>query len=485
MLPSLRDEIADETDGKLDSYRLDVTLDPATSTIGGSEEVTVVNTFGEPLDRIALRVYPNAVYYNEASTTIEKLRVDDEKADGAFSPDDDTVYWAPLESPLKPGESVTLSFDFATVIPTDSFGTYGIFSHDTIRGTWVLADWYPIVAGYEPGTGWYLDAPTNQGDPTFSNAATYTVTVDAPEDLRLVSTGSVVDESTGKNDVTHYEIVSGPAREFTFVFDDNAAETSAEAGDVQVNIFNNPDTGSDTGADLALQTATSALEDYSERFGQYPYEELDLVEMELAGAYGVSWSGVVFLDSADFLASSVLTQSDPSRLAFTIAHEIGHQWWGAMIGSNSNDHTFIVEGLTNYLAIVYFEDQVGADEAARQLEIQIVQPYRRALTNYGDGIVDLPIEAPRTGASNSSLQYGKAALGFMAIREEIGDDAFFSAIADYAEKYRFGISEPDDLLAAFESASGEDLESLWSFWFEEANTTEADIDALLAASPDS
>src|SRR5262249_29465122 len=75
LLPPVRTETGEETDN-LDAYRLNVTLDPVTSTIGGSERITVVNTFGEPLERIALRVYPNAMYYNEASTTIESFEID-------------------------------------------------------------------------------------------------------------------------------------------------------------------------------------------------------------------------------------------------------------------------------------------------------------------------------------------------------------------------------------------------------------------------
>jgi hypothetical protein len=482
LLPAMRDEIAAQTEGTLDRYRLDLTLDPAASTIGGREEIEVINDFGEPVDRLALRVYPNAVYYGEGTTTIDDIEIDGASGSGAFSRNDETVYWIELSESLADGETTTVAFDFTTVIPTDSAGTYGIFSHDTVRGTWVLADWYPIVAGYESGTDWYVNAPTDQGDPTFSSAATYAVSLDAPSGLRLASTGSVTSATDERDGLTEYEIVTGPVREFTLVLDDNAELLSGNAGDVKVNVWFNPDTGTRRGAELTLENAIASLGYYGERFGPYPYSELDLVETELGGAFGVSWSGLVFLDSQEFLASAVLTQSDPSRFAFTIAHEIGHQWWGAMIGSNSNDHTFLVEGLTNYLAIVFFEDHFGADEARRQLEIQIVQPYQRALAAYGDGVVDRPIDAPRDGPPNSPLQYGKAALGFLAIREAIGDEAFFEALTSYATELSFGVSGPADLRERFESASGKDLSVLWSFWFEQATATASDVDALLTAS---
>ena len=57
----------------------------------------------------------------------------------------------------------------------------------------------------------------------------------------------------------------------------------------------------------------------------------------------------------------------------------------------------------------------------------------------------------------STLAYGKGALGFLAIRNAIGDDAFIERWRSYADAFRLGIAEPADLLAAFETASGQEF----------------------------
>jgi hypothetical protein len=108
-----------------------------------------------------------------------------------------------------------------------------------------------------------------------------------------------------------------------------------------------------------------------------------------------------------------------------------------------------------------------------------VQPYLRALERTGDGIADLPISAESDGAPRGALIYGKAALGFLAIRQEIGDDAFFTALRAWADEFAFRIAEPDDLLDAFEAASGQQIGELWRFWFLAAETTAADVQALI------
>jgi Peptidase family M1 domain len=479
VLPDERADVAAKTEGELSTYTLDLSFDPAASTIGGRERITFVNAFDRPLGDVAFRLYPNAFYYDEGGTTVDDVRVGG-KAVKASLEVADTVLRVPLAEPVAPGKSVKLSLRFRTVVPADSDGTYGIFSHETAHGTWVLADWYPIVAGYEPGTGWRLDEPTAIGDPTFSDAALYDVTVTLPKALRLVGTGKAVAETpAGKNDVAT-RIVSGPAREFTMVVDDDyvAASTIADDG-TRITIYTNPETGTADGAKEALATAAKALATYSKRYGVYPYEELDIVETDLAGALGVSWSGLIFLDGPDLLANPFYVESDPTRLDFTVAHEVGHQWWGMSVGANSNDHTFMVEGLTNYLADVYVEDSQGTEAARRQLQIQIAQPYLSALERDGDGVADQPITAPAEGPPAGALEYGKAALGFLAIREEIGDKAFFAGMADYAESFAYRNATPDDLRGAFERASGRDLGELWRFWFEEAKTTATDVQRLL------
>jgi aminopeptidase N len=62
--------------------------------------------------------------------------------------------------------------------------------------------------------------------------------------------------------------------------------------------------------------------------------------------------------------------------------------------------------------------------------------------------------------------YYKAPMGFDSIRDTIGEDAFVAALQSYFRDFQFGVAELDDLLHAFEAASGQDLSDLWQLWFE-------------------
>lgn len=137
------------------------------------------------------------------------------------------------------------------------------------------------------------------------------------------------------------------------------------------------------------------------------------------------------------------------------------------------------EGLANTLSVLAIREVSGVEVAERFLRDSVAGGYRGMLEAGEDGIADAPITDGTDVAARADLVYGKAALGFEAIRQEIGDVAFMAGLAGYAADHRFGISTPDDLRHAFEEASGTNLAARWSFWFEEQVMTIADVDAVL------
>ncbi|MGH2558668.1 MAG: M1 family metallopeptidase, partial [Thermomicrobiales bacterium] len=456
-------------------YTIDVRLDAEDSTIAGDARVLFRNETPDTLTEVVFRLYPNGVHYGEGGLTVEQALLDGEEVRPRLDVED-TVLSLPLGEPLLSGDAVEIDLQFTVEVPENSDGTFGIFSRDTSDGTWVLADWYPIVAGYEAGTGWRLDAPISGVDATFSDAALYDVTVTAPAGLTIVATGTEV-SSEDDGDEVRRRYLSGPAREFALVADDDYVVATGEVGATTIRSYANP--GGEAGAQAALAIAIAAITAYAAHFGAYPYEEFELVDTPLAGALGVSWTGIVFLNG-DLIYDAPLYVNDPGRFEYLIAHEVGHQWWGGTVGANSNDHTYLTEGLTNAAFVTYLETAHGPEVARQEMRARVVDPYLSALTTIGDGVVDVPISQITGGPPRGVIDYGKGAIGFLAIRVHIGNDAYLAALRDYADRYAFEIAAPQDLRRAFERAAGEQIDELWRVWFETATTTPADVEAVVA-----
>ncbi len=474
VLPAERAAVRAATEDELAVYTMDVVLDPDAGSLSGVAEVRYRNPARTALDEVYFRAFPNAAYYGEGELTVERATVGGRPVVPVWE-EEGTALRLPLAEPLVPGGEAAVSLAFTTRVPVDSEGSYGIFQRDTEDGTWVLADWHPVLAVYEEGAGWVLDPVTSFGDPTYAASAWYDVTVAAPAGLALVASGVAVGEEA-RGELVARRFVAGPAREFTLVADDDYRAVAAEAGGTTVTAYVEPEEpGAVAAGEAAVAVAVEALGVYGERFGPYPYAELDLVQTPLNGALAVSWSGIVFLDGG-----SLLADYDPAAATgfeTVVAHEVAHLWWGAIVGSNSNRHTFVNEGLATFSSLVYQEAVAGVEVAAAERGAWVIGPARSLLAR-GDAIADVPIAEGQDPSERAWAAYGKGALGFLAIRSEIGDDAFFAGLRSFAEAYRFGIAEPEDLLAAFEAAAGEDLDALWGRWFEEAALTEAEIAAL-------
>ncbi|HEV2127950.1 MAG TPA: M1 family metallopeptidase [Thermomicrobiales bacterium] len=445
--------------------------------IVGTLDLHYVNTTGEALDDLWLRLYPNLRQYGSGEMAVANVQVDGEPVEVQPPPlhsvpdatpiaiedageRDLAILRIPLATSLTPGEAVSLRMDFETTVPIDPPDENGLFRYTPETGTWTLAHGIPMLAGHDSEAGWVTDPPAAWSDITFSNTALFDITLTAPADLVLVTTGVEVG-STESDGYRTERIVTGPVRDVAIIADPNLESTSTEVAGTTITSWHRP--GEEAGSEQILQWAAQSFAIFTELFGPYPYEALDLVPVP--HAIGYEFPQLVFIGS-DFYPDPEALGSRPGAIEFLVAHEVAHQWWYGLVGSNPHSNAFLDEGLTEYSTIVYFERQHGEEAAASHLRDGLIHRYGFMLVTTGDQVVDQPtVDFPDAGAYYATV-YRKAGLGFQAIREEIGDDAFFTALRSYAEEHRFDVATPTDLLAAFEEASGQQLDDLWTLWFE-------------------
>lgn len=478
--PELREEIAGATAGRLSRFRIDATLrgwGTDQGSIDGTLNLRVVNPSDQPLAELWLRLYANDPIYEEADLTLRDLTVDG----AAVAPepsDDPTLLRLPLATPMSVDGAVDLTMGFVATIPVTPVEGYGLFSIEPERGTWALAHWYPMLAGFDVD-GWLLDPISQNGDPVFSNTALYDVSLTAPAEAVVVTSGATVAEETVDGQVRR-RIVTGPSRDFAMVIDNDFLTAEREANGTIVTSYFDP--AEADGGEIVAETAAQALTAFGERFGAYPYRELDLVQVRLSGAGGVEFPQLIYMGTALYTDRDRF--QNPRYLEFVAAHEVAHQWWYGLVGNNQYDDAFIDEGLSEWMSSeLFFGDTVSAEEGAYQLNLECTRWYFSHLFGAGDEVVDQPTD-DFTPTAYGAIVYGKGCLAFAELRAEIGDEAFFAGLRDYATRYRFAIATPANLLTAFERAAGRDLGAFWASWFEGADGltrySEADYAALRA-----
>ncbi len=473
--PELSDSIRATMPANLPRYEMMATLEqPAEAgdvpTVTGSLDLTYVNTTGEPLDALPFRLYANGPDAENDAQLVSDVTVDGEAVEGTLSVDD-SVLSVPFAEPLAVGETADIAMDFVSSLPIDSIAHYGIFGYDRESGSWALAHWYPVIAGRDPSDGWMLDPPSENGDAIFSDTALYDVTIHTEQDWRLATTGIEFGETDAAGPgMVERRFTSGPVRDFTIVADADFELATADVDGVTVNSWFNP--GQERAGEAVLEYATQSLAVFDELLAPYPYREIDLMPVDMHGAAGCEFPGLIYM-GLDYYTGNTNLET-PNDLDFTVAHEMVHQWFYGLVGNNQYDHAFIDEGITNYLsAQVYFEEFYGEAVAEDVMNDFIRTPFERIVGANGDVEVDQPTDDFPSGRDYVFAAYTKSPLGFEAIRLEIGDEAFFEALQTYIGEYSFLVAEPADLMAAFEASSGQDLQALWDEWFTETNADEA------------
>jgi len=446
-------------------------------TITGTEEVRFVNDTGATLNELYFRLSPNLRQYAGGGMVIHDVTLDgmaipveppplyaNPAATPVTTPDagsrDLLLIRLPLREPLPAQGTVTVRLTFSTTVPLRTDEGPGEFSFDPDADSWALAYWFPILAGFDPSSGWEIDPPAAWSDPTFSNTALFDVTLTAPDDLVLVTPGIAV-EVGSQGDEQIRRFISGPVRDFPIVADPNFASVTSDVAGTMVTSYFRPEDAA--GGAQILEWATQALATFTDLFGPYPYTSLDVVTVP--NVPGLEFPQMIAID-ATFYANPMTAGSRPGAIEFLVAHEIAHQWWYGLVGSNPYRHAYVDEGLAEYSAVLYFEYRYGVEAAEEQLDAGLRLRYATMLLTDEDRVVDQPTVDFPDLVSYFTTVYRKGGLGFAALRQEIGDDAFFAGLRTYAGSMRFEVAGPDDLRSAFEDASGSDLSDFWRVWFE-------------------
>lgn len=457
LLPDAQDDLA--TLNGLTRYAIDVTIDYDHLSFSGREVVDYTNTERTPLDRLYFRLFPNGGRsYGDGSLTVSSVTVDGETVEPLLSLED-TVLQVRLPAILKRGASTQLVLEFQGIVPRDFGGSgqqagYGIYNFaDSVMA---LAGWYPILAVFDE-QGWNLDPTSAAGDSVYSDVAFYTVDVTARSDLVVAATGVEVSQQV-LDGRTRYHYGSGPARDFFMILSPGFEKATESMDGITVNSYYLP--GNQAGGEAGLRIALDAVRTYNQRFGPYPYVELDVVDAPMKNAAGVEFPGIVLI--GDFLYDNY---NNPF-FAVATAHEVAHQWWYNVVGNDVIDDPWLDEALATYASAVYFQDVTGPGAFRQNLQ-QWQQGYDQAVEKGRDDLITRPLEfweQPANREFYGTIVYLKGALFFQAVRDEIGDHAFFQALQTYYQAEKYKIATSDDLLNAFEEAAGRQLDRVYEEW---------------------
>ena len=504
---------------KVDTY-IDVELDDENHILRGFEKMVYHNNSPSDLNKIIIHFWPNA--YKNSNTKLAKQKYSDGSTSFKYADSIDLGYidsldfkvngykveWEflnqeidiselHLKKPLNPGDSIVITTPFRVKIPSGKFSRLG-----HIGQSYQITQWFAKPAVFDKN-GWHPMSYLDQGE-FYSEFGNYDVSITIPKNYILMATGDLqnaeeLDFLNKKAELTSQLIKENrlPVRDSFGRKDMSFPKSSTEKktlrfvqknvhdfawftdkryhvlkGELDLNnrkitswaLFTNNE------AKLwrrSIEYINDATRYFSKWVGEYPYNHVTAVDGTISAGGGMEYPNITVIGRS----------GDSKSLETVIVHEVGHNWYYGILGSNERDNAWMDEGLNTYIEIRYMEEKypngyfrkkdstenksrgISLNISLEDKELQHIAYQFNASRNYDQPLVMGSKDF--TQMNYGAMVYSKTGIGFHYLKAYLGEELFDNCMNEYFNQWKFKHPNPDDIKIVFETVCGENLD--WFF----------------------
>lgn len=471
------------------AYKIAVELDDINHFLTGNIEIKYTNNSPDTLSSLYFHLWPNA--YKHQQTAFAKQLLNQGRLDFHFSKKEDRgfidqlaftcdgvaiayeedfltpdIAKLTLPNAIAPDQTVVLKTPFRVKLPNN----FSRLAH--VNQAYMICQWYPKPAVYDRD-GWHPMPYLDQGE-FYSEFGSFDVSITIPKNYVVGATGTLqtntekafLEEQIKATSQANLEDViwevdtfpaSSPEKKTIRYIADQVHDFAwfadkryyVQKGAVELASGKSVETYvmfTKTEADLwknAIEYTNRAIRFYSDIVGEYPYDNMTVVQGDYKGR-----------DMEYPMATVIGRAGYKEGLDNVITHEVGHNWFYGVLGSNERDHPWMDEGWNTYMDARYMSTYYGYHTGMEYL----------AYLYEAKKHEDQPIESPSADISSINYYvcaYGKPTLSFRYLQDYLGVEKLDLLLKKYFETWKFKHPKPSDLRALFEAESSKDLS--WFF----------------------
>lgn len=483
-------------------YTINVALNDKVHSLKGDVSMQYINNSPDTLTYIWFHLWPNA-YKNDQTALAKQLAADKEsekkassrepgyidslqfKVDGqpaATEPSENIdVLKLLLKQPLLPGKQITISTPFYVQLPS----YYSRSGHEGQQ--YMVCQWYPKPAVYDR-KGWHPIPYLDQGE-FYSEYGAFKVNITVPAEYVVGATGILQTSSekekyialgkennqskktsqykTDKPGTTKTLQYTGEQiHDFAWFADKDFIvrydTLKLESGNT-VDVFSYSQPNGNKQWKNSTDYIKDAVRHYSNWLGEYPYPVVQAVEgPKNQSSGGMEYPMITLITSPD---------ANEESLDGVITHEVGHNWFYGILGSNEREHPWMDEGMNTFLQFRYEAEKYRANslfgnsmpkELKKLPEDEFLSRVYNALNSIP---ANKPIETESTGFANKDdygiVVYVKTAIWLYLVESSIGKDKLDKGLHEYFQAWKFKHPYPEDLKAVLEKTTGAKIDTLW------------------------
>ena len=436
-------------------YHMRLTLPDGLEAVHGEQEVLYTNRTERPLKEIYFQLTPNF--------TNNRLIVSEVKVNGDLvvttPPQEDKpgLLRVPLQDSLLPGQQVVIYMAFELEMAstrTSLNGTLGL-----IDEVLTLSNFHPTVAVYK-NDKWQIDQPVH-GIATVPENSFYLVKVMAANGLPVIASGAEVDRHMAGTQQA-ITFAAGPIGQFYLTASERyTVALSQTVGDTKVTSYAYAEhlTGQ---ARSALGYAVDALGNLNERYGNYPFQQLNLIGTPTLGITqsGTTYPGVVLTDLNQY--ETVYTFGERS-LESAVTFGVTQQWFGRIIGPSRLHDPWLSESIGEFVSQNVMIDLYGRETTAKQQVNYLKYPQRSYTVPIGLSAHSYTLE------DYLATMYGRGPDFLYIMSHTIDEDMWEVILRDYYQSNKWdGRSPPttESFQQLAEDHCDCNLDTFFSNWVE-------------------
>ena len=495
-------------------YNIDASLDDINNVIKGKVIITYTNNSPNSLHYVWLQLDQNLFRDSSRGALTSPPNLFSKRFNGGdkiksvsiqlngknFKPDyiiTDTRMQIRLPGVLKAnGGKLIINIDYSFKVPPENLGRCGWMN--TKNGKiFDIAQWYPRMEVYDDITGWNSLPFLGAGE-FYCDYGNFDYTVNVPWYMLVVGSGELVNSQqiltreeierlnkAHQSDRTifivspskvaqpstrpvhngrvtwHFKMENSRdvswAASKAFIWD--AARINLPSGKKSLAMSVYPlESSGDSAWGRSTEYLKRSVEIFSKHWFEYPYPNAINVGGPVGG---MEYPGIVFC----------YWKAKRKSLWMVTNHEIGHNWFPMIVGSDERENAWMDEGFNTFIDVLSFKDfnngeyypkrdgeyAPKGDDPAREIVGYLTNPASQPIMTYADNI---PWQYTHT------LEYYKPALGLVMLRNLVlGHKRFDFAFQTYIRRWAYKHPSPQDFFRTMNDASGEDLNWFWKEWF--------------------
>jgi hypothetical protein len=453
------------TEETLSIYNFSLEFDPVSKSVTGILRLNFFNDKNTSLSQLYFHLWPEAPLFDDPAALEIQDIIDRNGNALAHWTLNKTNLVVDLAETIAPGSSTLIFIEFATFLPYSEQGDRFAWSNSSFT-IYNFGNWFPQLSIYE-NDQWDTSPYVYGGDAFYSDVALFDIALTTPDSLIAAASGELVRNESSGNSLRDWRWKTGPVRDFFFSLSPDFQVVTKQYQNTTIFSYFQP--AHEEYGKLVLDIVAEDLHIFGELFEPYPYSTMSVVETP-AWFGGMEYPNIVLI--AEQYYDSDYGGED--NLRDVVSHEIAHNWFAYLVGSDSYAEPWLDEAFATYCgSYLYFEFS-----GRQALATANLRHYQEVVTTTILAGFDYKINQSMSWwesdwALNNAMSYEYAIFVYLKglcvvhmLRQVVGNETFFKGLQAYFDEWAYENAHIADFIATMEATAGYSLAWFFDEWLD-------------------